>query len=370
MTITLRTKELKGGRESLYLDYYLPNAKQKRKKESLKLYLFQKPKNPIEKDHNKKTRLLAESIRSKKMLEMQHDSAGFGHLIKKKNEYNFLEYFSEMAEEKNTSIGNYSIWISTKEHLKDFADPELKLHEIDADWLNNLKDYLKDKARTKSNTKLSQNTLYSYFNKVKACINEAFRTKKIESNPVHSVQGFKQGEAERQYLTLEELKKVAKTDCEIPILKRAFMFGCLTGLRWSDINKLTWKEVQHSESSGWIVRFTQQKTKELETLPISDQARDYLGEPEDGEERVFKGLKYSAWNNLKLQQWVMQAGISKTITFHCARHTYATLQLSLGTDIYTVSKLLGHKDLRTTEVYVKIIDEKKREAANIIPILL
>ena len=68
---------------------------------------------------------------------------------------------------------------------------------------------------------------------------------------------------------------------------------------------------------------------------------------------------------LKLQQWVMKAGISKTITFHCPRHTYATLQLTLGTDIYTVSKLLGHKDLKTTQVYAKIIDEKKRwEAAN------
>jgi site-specific recombinase XerD len=89
-----------------------------------------------------------------------------------------------------------------------------------------------------------------------------------------------------------------------------------------------------------------------------------LGEKAEPIERVFKGLKYSAWHNIKLQQWVMRAGISKTITFHCARHTYATLQLTLGTDIYTVSKLLGHKDLKTTQVYAKIIDDKKKEAAN------
>ena len=147
-------------------------------------------------------------------------------------------------------------------------------------------------------------------------------------------------------------------------MKTAFIFSCLTGLRWSDINKLLWSEVQHSNDNGYYIRFRQKKTKGAETLPISEQAFGLLGERQAPEERVFKGLKYSAWHNLKLQQWMMKAGISKTITFHCARHTYATLQLTAGTDIYTVSKLLGHKELKTTQVYAKIIDEKKQEAAN------
>jgi site-specific recombinase XerD len=89
-----------------------------------------------------------------------------------------------------------------------------------------------------------------------------------------------------------------------------------------------------------------------------------LGDRGNQEDRVFIGLKYSAWHNLKLQQWMMAAGIHRTITFHCARHTYATLQLSLGTDIYTVSKMLGHRELRTTQIYAKVIDDKKKEAAN------
>jgi site-specific recombinase XerD len=91
-----------------------------------------------------------------------------------------------------------------------------------------------------------------------------------------------------------------------------------------------------------------------------------LGDRKQQNDRVFEGLKYSAWYNLKLQQWMMKAGITKNITFHCARHTYATIQLTLGTDIYTVSKLLGHKDLRTTQIYAKVIDERKKEAANLI----
>ena len=105
----------------------------------------------------------------------------------------------------------------------------------------------------------------------------------------------------------------------------------------------------------------------METLPIPKQARELLGEKAEPTERVFNGLRYSAWHNLKLQQWVMRAGISKTITFHCARHTYATLQLTNGTDIYTVSKMLGHRELKTTQVYANIIDKKKVEATNVIP---
>ncbi len=135
-------------------------------------------------------------------------------------------------------------------------------------------------------------------------------------------------------------------------------------MRWSDVQKMTWSEVQFSNEIGHYIRFRQKKTKGAETQPISEQAFELLGERTIPDERVFVGLKYSAWHNLKLQQWVMKAGISKTITFHCARHTYATLQLTLGTDIYTVSKLLGHKDLKTTQIYAKIIDERKKEAAN------
>ena len=186
----------------------------------------------------------------------------------------------------------------------------------------------------------------------------------LPANLSEGVEAFKQGEPEREFLTLEELQAVAKEECEIPQLKTAFIFSCLTGLRWSDIQKLLWSKVQHSNEMGYYIRFRQKKTKGAETLPVSEQAFDLLGDRQDPKERVFKGLKYSAWHNLKLQQWVMKAGITKTITFHCARRTYATLQLTMGTDIYTVSKLIGHKEIKTTQIYAKIIEDKKKEAAN------
>ena len=115
---------------------------------------------------------------------------------------------------------------------------------------------------------------------------------------------------------------------------------------------------------GYYIRFRQRKTRGAETQPISKQAFSLLGEKAEPEDRVFVRLKYSAWHNLKLQQRVMKAGITKTITFHCARHTYATLQLTMGTDIYTVSKPPGYKELKTTQIYAKVIDAKKKDAAN------
>jgi len=85
------------------------------------------------------------------------------------------------------------------------------------------------------------------------------------------------------------------------------------------------------------------------------------------DERVFIGLKYSSYSNVELSRWMLKAGITKQITFHCARHTFAVLQLTLGTEIYTLSKMLGHSELKTTQIYAKIVDEKIKEGMNKIP---
>lgn len=138
----------------------------------------------------------------------------------------------------------------------------------------------------------------------------------------------------------------------------------LTGLRFSDIKNLVWGEIHLSVENGYSIQFTQQKTKGVEVLPISEQAYSLLGERKETTRKVFEGLTYSAYENKHLYQWIGAAGITKNITFHCFRHTFATLQLSKGTDIYTVSKMLGHRELKTTQIYAKIIDQTKREAAD------
>ena len=213
-------------------------------------------------------------------------------------------------------------------------------------------------------TTLSQNSVVSYFNKLKATLKQAYKDGYLLTDLNARISPVKQAETERAYLTLEELQMLVNTDCPMPILKQAALFSALTGLRFSDIAKMVWSEIKHTETDGYFLQFQQQKTKGFEILPISEQAFNLLGDRGEASKKVFDGLQYSAWTNANLVKWVANAGIKKDITFHSFRHTYATLQMSFGTDIYTVSKMLGHNNIKTTQIYAKIVDKSKREAAD------
>ena len=104
-----------------------------------------------------------------------------------------------------------------------------------------------------------------------------------------------------------------------------------------------------------------------EYLDISPQAEKYLGTRRNDADRVFEGFKYGAWTSLELKRWALAAGITKNLTFHCGRHTFAVLMLDLGADIYTVSKLLGHRELSTTQIYAKVLDKNKQKAVSLVP---
>ena len=183
---------------------------------------------------------------------------------------------------------------------------------------------------------------------------------------MRGIEGFKAAEVKRDYLTLEEIKALAATPCKYPCLKRSFLFSCLTGLRKSDIEKLTWGEV-HKQGEYTRIIFKQKKTGGQEYLDITPQAEKYLGEPGQADELVFAGFSYGSYTSLELRRWCMASGIEKDITFHCARHTFAVLMLDLGADIYTVSKLLGHRELATTQIYAKVLDRNKQKAVSLIP---
>jgi integrase/recombinase XerD len=372
MKVHLRQrKQSKDGSISLFLEIYKGTTissegkvKNLRDYEYLNLYLIDKPKTPIDKQQNKDNLQLAESIKAKRELEIKNGLYGFTNEFKQST--NFIDYFTALMEKRKDSDGNYGNWDSSLKHLKKFAGTKVSFREIDQTFCESFRDYLKTEARKSNGQPLSSSSVSSYFNKFRACLKEAVKKKIILSNPANDVTNPKVIESKREYLTIDELKAIVKAECRYDVLKRAFIFSCLTGLRWSDINNLKWSEVQ-STNEGWRITFHQQKTKGLQYLDMSEQARGYLGEQGNPDERVFIGLKYSSYMNVELTKWVMKAGITKDITFHCARHTFAVLQLTLGTEIFTLSKLLGHSELKTTQIYAKIIDEKKREAVNKIP---
>ncbi len=363
-------KKGKVRKNSIYLECH-PGNGQKRKFDFLKLYVYDKPKTNLEKEHNKETMKLAESIRAKRILDAQSSAHGFVSSVR--GSIGFLVFFKQLVDKKYDSTGNHGNWMSTYRHLQDFMKgDDINLENVDERFLESFKDYLLscDTRKSLGRTKLHQNSILSYFNKVRAAVKEAYQSRMIRENPVTRVKPVKSKETHREFLTFEELQLLANTDCELPLLKKAFLFSALTGLRWSDVKGLAWSNIKHSEKDGWSIQFTQKKTKGAEILPVSEQAIKILGTKSEDGEAIFKRLDYSAWNNLKLREWVMAAGITKKITFHCARHSFATLQLTIGTDIYTVSKLLGHRHLKTTEIYGKVIDKKKIDAANKIPLLI
>jgi integrase len=375
--VHLRKKKLKTGKLSLYLEYYkgfktLPNGKLKhlRDYEYLKLYLIENPTSSTDKKKNREKLELAEQILAIRKAEIYQGK--FRIQNNHKGKTTVLDFYESKKEERYDTKGNYDNWEAAQKHLENYCPAHITFNDVDLDFIKGFKKYLDTVAVTQSRKNLSQNTKHTYFNKFRAAMKAAFDEGYLKENLIVKVKGFAMGESKREYLTSEELLILSKTPCKIPILKRAFLFSALTGIRWSDINKLKWSEVREEgiDSSGneiFRIVFKQKKTEGVEYLYISKQARKLLGERTKPEERVFTGLRYSAHNNLQLLRWCMFAGIGKHITFHSARHTNAVLLLENGADIYTVSKRLGHKEIRTTEIYTKIIDRKMKEAANMVP---
>lgn len=377
--VSLRQKKISKGRKSLYLDFYPPiphpESGEPTRREFLRLYIYDKTKTPIDKQHNTETVKIGESIRQRRenllnKPEIYSQQEKEQLRLSELGEQCFIEYFKKLANKRKAS--NHDNWISALNYLDTFTNGNLKFTDLNQKFFEDFKEYLLNTKSNRSNKKnLSQNSAVSYFNKVKAALKQAFKEDILQYDLNAKVKPIKTVETRREYLTEEELNKLVKTPCNFVILKRAALFSALTGLRYSDIQKMVWGELEYIKDDGYFLNFNQKKTKGVEVLPISDQAFSFTegaDNPKDmpQEKLVFEGLKYSAYHNKQLFQWIGAAGITKNITFHCFRHTYATLQLSGGTDIYTVSKMLGHKDLKTTQVYVKIVDKNKRKAANII----
>jgi integrase len=324
-------------------------------------------------EKDKETMLYADGVR--KLRQREYDNADLYSDTesaqveqKKRSQQNFVEYFNATAKKRHAQSSD-SIrvnWKRSYELIKLFAGDTLPFSKIDNRFAEDFKLYLLSApcGGNKSGT-ISRNTAVTYFSIFKAALKQAFVDGYLTTDLSAKIKGIPEQESRREYLTVEELNVLASTPCERDVLKRAALFSALTGLRHCDIQKLKWKEISMNGDHAQL-HFTQQKTKGVEYMPISQQALDLCGEPREPEQLVFEDLPDPAWISKPLKRWIEAAGITKRITFHCFRHTYATLQLSNGTDIYTVSKMLGHTNVKTTQIYAKVVDEKKSKAAQAI----
>lgn len=366
--ITLRQRVLPSGRTSLYLDI---TSGGRRKNESLNLFLVQE-NNRADKQKNKETMRLAEAILAKRIVEAQNDDWGFRQQAA--SEIYFYEYFVNLAEKhkREDSISTYCSWMNCLLYIEKY-DQNIKKRsfaEIDVYWITGFKTFLQS-AKVLKKTKtgfLSDNSKMLYWSKLKTCFNSAVKAGIIQKNPMLSVCGFTKKENTRMYLTVDEVRKLSATNCCNDDCKKAFLFSCMTGLRLGDIKKLTWGDVQQHGDFIRIV-FKQKKTGGIEYLDVTPQAAELMGERGKHDDCVFR-VTNLATVSYALKKWVAAAGIDKAISFHCARHTFAVMMLDIGVDIYTVSKLLGHKRLETTQVYAKVLDKNKQLAVKKIPTLL
>lgn len=344
--IKLRKKKLSSGKFSIYLDIYFNG---KRSYEFLGLQLSNY------KAANKETLNLAQSIRAKRELEYQSYQHGF--IPTHKSKINFVEFFEKMAKEKDRK--NCKVYKNTLNYLRKFTNNHIQLSQINELWIAEFQKFL--------SSNVSINSVWTYMNSLKACINKAYREKLIQINPLHYFKSnLKKVDPKKEFLSIEEIELLMRTECRNEEVKRAFLFSCFTGLRISDVVKLEWSDVK-----GDMIDFRQKKTKGYEYLPLSKTAIDLLKSSRGNIHTLANGKIFDLlgkdYANTIVKEWVKSAGINKKITYHSSRHTFATLSLSQGIDLFTVSKLLGHCNVRVTQVYAKIIDSSKREAVNKLP---
>ena len=380
--VRIRFKQLSNGNQSIYLEYYTGDVIRKenyvggkRKYEFLKLYLIPE-RTREDKAKNEATLALAKAIQSRRIVEVQNDAHGFQNTNKSRvNLLDYLENIGKQSAEQGSR--NYARTVlNTVRALKLFRGDYIAFRDVDKEFLSEFTDYLRQMPKAskygvlKAGGRLSNNSVVSYYGTLRTAINRAYKEGIITVNPTKEfdfASKVRQEPSRREYLTIEELKILINTDCRHEIIKRAFLFSCLCGLRVSDIRKLKWSDLQHSGERVRI-EIKMQKTKEPLYLPISDEALKWLPERGDAKDSDFIfPLTHEGTVNDTLQHWAKVAGITKHISFHVARHTHATMMLTLGADLYTVSKLLGHKNIATTQIYAKIVDKKKEEAIGLIP---
>ena len=363
-TVTLRTRPLKNGMLSYYLDYYPGYRDQETMKtirhEGLNIYIYANPKNERERNFNATMSEKAEAIRCRRFESIVNDRYDFFDRHKLKAD--FLEYYRRQRRKHDQK------WEFVYHHFYNFVHGKCTFEEIDIDLCNKFREYLLNAKQLRRDDRISKNSASGYWSTFRELLKILYRNRLIKTNINDFLDKIETEDTPKDYLSVEELYKLAETPCKKPILKTAALFSCLTSLRISDILSLQWHEIVDFAAGGKCVHTITQKTKTEDIIPISDEALQLIGYSPEKTGLVFKGLKRS-WTQQPMKEWIRKAGITKNITFHSYRRTYATLQGAAGTDIRTIQSNMAHKSITTTQRYMKVVDSNKREASNRISLI-
>ena len=318
---------------SFYLEY---NSNYKRVYEYLKLYIT----GSYQRD--KETLKLVQTIRDKREYEITMNNAGMEALLMKDVKLLLSDYSAKILQDKTTRTREfYASGINSLIHQAGDKYLSNYTEDLIKNWLNNLQH--------------SKVTVHNYLRAVKYVFKSALKEKMIKTNPCEDLH-LRFPDTKREFLTYREIQKVAAVHFDTPAIQDAFLFSCYTGLRLGDIRSLLWSNIVN----GYL-EHTQHKTGHVERMKLHEEALRIIERQPRLTPYVFN-LHAQKRFYMHFKRFMAQTGITKRITFHCARHTFATWLLTNDVDLYTVSKLLGHRDVTTTQIYAKLIDKKKDEA--------
>ncbi len=353
MSIKLRERKNSDNTTTLVLDIYHNG---KRYYEFLKhLKLITKPTSPIDRQKNKENKALAESIRNKRAQELE--SSDYQVATKYKNKVDFLEYFQKFIDnyKKKDKRVIGSTLFKFKEFLKESNIKGLTINQVNESLVIDFKDYLLEQLNGESPA--------NYFSKFKKVLITATMDKVINLNPSANVSVKRVEGVKKEILTMEEIQLLAAEPITNNEVKRAFIFSCFTGLRFCDIIALKWEHLNLKNKQLAIV---QSKTGHKVSINLHDTAINILGKQGISTEPVFNLPSHTAC--LKdIKHWVKKAKIEKKITWHCARHSFATNIIFFGADVNTASNLLGHTTLRYTQRYTHVVNSLKEKAIDNLP---
>ena len=360
----MRLKTLSDGSQSVYLDQYVNGQ---RKYEFLRLYLV--PERDAEsRERNRMTMLAVNAIKSQRIIALISSRIGM-NVSPSDSRMLLANYISRHIEEcQHLHRGNsYAANCQNmRRHLQKFLGQRmatLRIDDIDTGLCRDFIDYLRN-AKKSNGEFLSATSVHHYFGGFRNLLAAAVTDELIPMNPVDRL---KKGEIPRRplvlrdYLDAVEVATLASTPCRNEQVKQAFLFSCLTGLRISDVRALRWENILQRDGL-WRLQMVMKKTQSPIHCKLSQAAVDCLPEC-CSSGRVFALPSTSSLERI-ICCWARDAGITKYVTFHTARHSYATMALTAGNDIYTISRLLGHRNVNTTSIYAAVIDEKRDAAVD------